>query len=139
MSHQEKACMSKHKFKAIVKTNVKIAAFKYMCELQENSSKMSNLKYHMLKTMDYLHNPMFSQQDASLLYSLRTRTVRGIKSDFPGMYADKRCPLDITCESIDTLSHVLECNVISNNMQTHIVVTHALTLSDIYSDNTIKQ
>ena len=107
------------------------STFKYMCNLQENSSKLRNIKYHM----DYIH----SQEEASHVFSLRTRTVRGIRSDFLGMYATISCPLDSKCESIDTLSHVLECQIIASNLKTHIVSKHVSTLSDIYSDNIVKQ
>ena len=43
--------------------------------------------------------------------ALRTRTVRGIRSDFGDMFLDKTCPLE-NCLELDSLPHLLACRVL---------------------------
>ena len=54
---------------------------------------------------------MFTEEEARLLLALRTRTVRGIRSDFPGMFSSRQCPM-MGCEEEDTLPHLLTCTVL---------------------------
>ena len=46
-------------------------------------------------------------EDVGLVFALRTKCVRGIKSEFGGMFSDNNCP--IFKSHIDTLSALLSC------------------------------
>ena len=46
---------------------------------------------------------------------MRTRTVRGIRSDFGGQYQDKECPLP-GCSHPDTLANLLTCPTIRDRL-----------------------
>ena len=60
---------------------------------------------HTLVALSTIIIPLFTKNSRSLLMALRTRTVRGIKSDFPGLYRDKICP--VGCGENDTIQNVL--------------------------------
>ena len=53
----------------------------------------------------------WTREQSSLLLALRTRTVRGIRTDFGNMFLDKTCPLP-GCLEADSLSHVLVCTAL---------------------------
>ena len=104
--------MSKLAFKALVKCQVENAAFKYLKTLQNTHTKMSNIRYNKFEMASYLNSPLFNRESQSLLLSLRTRTVNGIKSDFKGRYPDIYCPLK--CGDEDTLANVMSCRTIQS-------------------------
>ena len=66
---------------------------------------MKNLNYEKFELMSYMNSPLFNNNNRELLLALRTRTVRGIRTDFKGMYKNNECPLE--CGDIDTLENVL--------------------------------
>jgi hypothetical protein len=139
MLHSEIQKISKNKLKKILKLRVRSTAFTYLQSMQEGKSKMERLKYHKLETISYMKSPLFSQGESSLLMSLRTRCVRGIRNDFPAMYVDKYCPIDPTCASIDNLEHVMFCTKLWEKIKDHNLVTHTVQFEDIYSKDITKQ
>ena len=60
----------------------------------------------------YMQSEIFNDEMASLLLALRTRTVRGIRSDFGEMFPDKSCPLE-GCSLPDSLGHILAYTVLN--------------------------
>ena len=127
--------LKKNQFKRIVKEKALKVALKYLLQQKDNKSKLSKLSYKSLKIQPFLESKMFSRDEASYLLALRTRTVRGVRGDFRGMYPDTTCPLR-GCAEEDTLSHVLVCQVLAQHRG---VATPAVTLTDIYGDNITKQ
>ena len=87
--------------------------------------------------MQYLNSPLFSNTNRNLLLALRTRTVRGIRKDFRGLYQDIQCPLG--CGIDDTLQHVLECIVIKQNHKSTEVTHASAKYEDIFSNDISKQ
>ena len=75
-------------------------------------TKVESLLHDNLTPALYMTNKMFSRKEAALLFSLRTRTVRGVRSDFGKMYTSKVCPLKGTCTHLDTLPAMLTCQVL---------------------------
>ena len=106
--------MKKEKFKDIVKTRVRTAAFKYLKEIQQRHSKVKDIEYLRFELSSYLRSPLFNKDNTQMLYALRTRTVRGIRKDFSGMYSDLSCPLG--CEDPDTLPHIISCSVLKSQL-----------------------
>ena len=72
-----------------------------------------------------------------MLLALRTRTVRGIRNDFRGMYSDAVCALG--CGDTDTLSHILSCNVLQASMDSTCLAHSTVQYSDVYSTDIVKQ
>ena len=101
---------STYDFKNLVKSKTRQAAFTYLIAVKETKSKMDNISYlSNFKPQPYILTQ--SRQQSSLLLALRTRTVRGIRTDFGDMFVDKTCPLP-GCQETDSLPHVLACRVL---------------------------
>ena len=137
MTDLEIACISKIKFKQIVKTKVRQAAFAYLKNLQQSHSKMSGLIYEKFEIMHYLNSPLFSCESRKLLLALRTRTVEGIRNDFRGQYKDILCPLG--CGELDTLENILSCTKLKIHHTSDNVATSECKYSDIFSSDVAKQ
>ena len=71
---------------------------------------------------------------SSLLLALRTRTVRGIRSDFGDMFLDKQCPIE-NCLELDSLPHLLTCR----ELQGEVPRSPEVQYSDVYSVDLQKQ
>ena len=134
--NEEEIRMVKHsQFKKRVKENAKKAAFKFLMQQKATKTKMNNLSYTSLKTQSYMENKLFSSEEAANLMALRTKTVRGVRGDFRGMYPDTRCPLP-GCLSEDTLPHILVCQALARHRGTALP---AVTYSDVFSEDILKQ
>ena len=81
-----------------------------------------------------------STEDINFLFALRTRTLRGIRKDFEGMYQNVLCPLCQTHE--DTIPNLLLCEELravprNGAMAPHmkIFLANMLTLKGQLSSN----
>ena len=120
-----------------MKAKVLKAAFEYLKNLQQSHSKMENIKYEQFETASYMTSPKFSNENVSLLLALRTRTVRGIRNDFGGLYTDKTCPLG--CGEIDTLPNILTCEVLKQQHTSKDLSSCDIKFEDIFSSDITKQ
>ena len=100
--------MSSKLYKKYVKEKVNKSAFEYLISVQKSHSKIRSIKYSKLYMQPYMKSELFSKDDISLLFSLRSRTVRGIKNDFSEHFKPNlSCPL---CSNhLDSLPEVLSC------------------------------
>ena len=137
MSEYESRHTTKQKFKKIVKNKVSDAAFNFLKCRQATHSKMKKLSYEKFEMSQYLCSPLFTKNSRSLLLALRTRTVRGIKSDFPGIYRDKICP--VGCGENDTIQNVLTCKVLQQHHSSHDLTSSKVKYEDIFSEDVKKQ
>ena len=137
LSDQEISSVTKHKFKNIVKSKISDAAFEYLQTMQKEHSKMRNIKYNKFELTSYLNSPLFNNENRILLLALRTRTVRGIRNDFRGMYADNLCPLG--CGDEDTLENVLTCSVLKQHHTSKEVTSTIIKYEDVFSKDINKQ
>ena len=112
-----------------------------LIHLQGNkeTGKMNNIKYNKLTTMRYLKRPLFNQDESSLLLRLRTRCVNSIRNDFGGMYFDKNCPVNINCNTLDTLQHLLVCQTVQESIDTPIIARHRSIYEDLFSEDIFRQ
>ena len=94
----------------LVRKQAKETSLKYLQgEIERKKlSKMTNLEYTKLESRPYLINTQIIKKQASFLFALRTRTVRGISADFGNMFSSQNCPLD-GCTHLDTLPGLLNC------------------------------
>ena len=98
---------------------------------------MENLSYKKLEIQPYMQSPLFDTESAEMLLALRTRTVRGVKNDFRGMFQDVACPLG--CGNSDTLPNILTCPVLQDQLNNETVATQKIVFQDIFSPDTAKQ
>ena len=137
MNELEIKQISKQKFKKMIKSKVRDAAFSYLKSLQMSHSKMKDIQYEKFEMSNYLSSPMFSKNERCLLLALRTRTVRGVRSDFPGLYRDKMCPLG--CGEQDNIPNILLCRVLNQYQKSESVTDGKINYNDIFSNNIEKQ
>ena len=137
MTEDEIRKIPKQRFKRIVKLKINNAAFSFLKSLMQTHSKMKNLQYEKFEVSKYLSSPLFSRNSRWLLLALRTRTVRGIRSDFPGIYKDTMCPLG--CGEKDTIQNILTCRVLKENYKSNEVSISEVQYENIFSQDIYKQ
>ena len=104
----------------VLKTNTKCQAKKYIKEqihskafenlqaVQKTHSKVKDMKYAEYKMQNYLKNSEMNYEEATLLFALRSQTVKDIKLNTKTFSQnDKMCPLCLKFE--DTQKHCIEC------------------------------
>ena len=129
--------MKMDNYKTKVKGKIREAALKYLNNLKSKHTKMQNLKYDKLELAKYMVSPLFDHEDVKLLLALRTRTVRGIKTDFRGMFVDADCPLG--CAHQDTIPNILTCPVIIAHRKSNNAALGSIQYEDIFSSDIVKQ
>ena len=107
LSDEDIERMDKMEYQNIVKRKVKSSAFVYLQSLQEKHSKIRNITYHTHTMQEYMSDKNMNSEDISFLFALRTRTVRGIRKDFEGMFPNVMCPLCQLHE--DTITNLTIC------------------------------
>ena len=133
LSDEEISEMSKQKFKTIVTTAVEKAAINFLNRKASTHSKSENLIKTRLKREEYFEDKRFTKSETELLFAFRTRTVRGIKANFPSQYGRKfsceLCQIAVCCQE-----HLLSCGI----LQKHINIPNDVSYSDLFG-NTDKQ
>ena len=105
--------MQEDEYKKLIKKCVHDTAFNELQQLKESHSKVRDNQYEDLQHIQpYFSNRKLTHRQISLMFSLRSRTVRNIKCNFPKMYSSLMCPLCNSHE--DTQEHVLLCKVLHN-------------------------
>ena len=137
LTEDEISKIPKQRFKKLVKQKIYDKAFLYLKDLKDGHSKMQNMEYGAFEVASYLKSSLFNSSDISLLLALRTRTVRGIRSDFGGLYSDKMCPLG--CGDTDTLQNVLTCKILTQQHVTQDITQSDVRYADIFSSDIRKQ
>ena len=89
------------------------------------------LLLHMLKTQEYLTSPLFNDEEASILFSLRSRYV-DCKINFKNKYKedDLLCPLCM--KEDDDQKHMLNCEVLNTHFSSSDVVDDKIVYEDIF-------
>ena len=100
--------MSSRSYKNYIKSKVFQYAFKILKMKQEGQNKIKHIKYKTFAIQPYLSSPLFSKDDISTLFGLRSRTIRSIRNDFREQYKPNlSCPV---CEQhLDSLPLLLTC------------------------------
>ena len=74
--------MSEYEYKTNIKKQVRKTAFTELKEIKKSHSKVSQNKYTSLnRHQDYIRSTHIAIRQSSLLFSLRSKTVRGIKEN----------------------------------------------------------
>ena len=136
ISETEISQMKESKYKSLVKNKIQEAAFKNLLEIKNNHSKMKNVVYQKHELQPYLCSPLFGSEDIEMLLALRTRTVRGVKSDFRGMNQDEECPLG--CGNKDTIPNIITCPALKNCFKSEALINHQISYEDIFSTNIMR-
>ena len=124
-------------FRKLVKNKVKQAAFQYLKEKQQTHTKVQNIHYDDLEAQNYLKSPLFTNEDTTLLFSLRTRTSRWFKTNFRNLYGGQvDCPLKCWGEGQlpieDSQQHLLECKKLKT--QNKNIARNKISYNDLFCD-----
>ena len=106
--------------------------------MKSKHSKVQNIKYTELTEQHYLKSILFSNEDANLLFSLRTKTSKYFKSNFPNMEKScLHCPLRCwgvdEVPILDTQEHILLCKRLSN-LKSSEVTTEKVEYSFLFGE-----
>ena len=95
MTYEEVAAdnMTPKMLKTKLKNNAKSAALNQLLQEKSKSTKMQNMKYNKLEIQDYLKSDKFLREEAIMLTALRSKCVKGIRTDFKNMEKCIHCPL----------------------------------------------
>ena len=124
--------MTKLEYKLLVKKKIYDNVFEKLKIKQKGHSKIKNISYSELKTQGYMKSPMLNNHEASLLFSLRSRTTKDFKANFP-YFSNQRCPLG--CDELDTPEHCLVCRKLTHG-ESHLENT---SYNDIFSQSVVRQ
>ena len=132
INENEIETMTKSKYKTIVKNKIRDYTFKILREQQEGHTKIKHIQYNELCMQNYLKTHILNNQEASLLFSLRSQTTREFRSNFP-YNSDQMCVMG--CIELDTPQHCM------NFPQLHHEEAHEkyIIYEDLFSDIISKQ
>ena len=102
-------------YKKYIKEKVRHKVFDNLRETQSTHIKVSEICYQIFRIHEYMNSHLLTNHELSLLFSLWSRTVRSVKSNF-GIKLN--CFLG--CLMIETQEHWLLCKQINANRNTHI-------------------
>ena len=73
--------------------------FENLKDIQRTHSKIKNIRYDHYKIQNYITNSKLKYEEASLLFALRSQTVKNIKCNMKSFIQnDKMCPLCLKSE-----------------------------------------
>ena len=122
MTDEHIAQMHEGDYKKLIKNKVYHTAFEELELLKEGHSKVSeNIYTNLNHIQPYFTNRKLTHRQISIMFSLRSKTLRGIKTNFPKQNSSILCPLCETYE--DTQEHVLMCKVLQNILPASSPVT----------------
>ena len=125
-------------FKNTIKSSMKRAAFIELKNMQRNHSKISKIKYENFECQEYLSSGMFTNEEISVLSSLRSHTLRTIRCNFKNLYkSNLHCPLKCWPAGAepmsDTQQHILLCSRL-NQTQNTTIASSTVIYENIYGD-----
>ena len=93
---------SKQSFKLKVKEKTNSLMFSELLKEQKEHSKIKDICYTTLTTQKYLKTHLLNNHEVSLLFSLRSQTLKHFKANFP-YFSDQMCPLGCPVETLKNM------------------------------------
>ena len=107
--------MTKLQYKTMIKKKIRQKVFENLKTVQQSHSKVKDIIYNTFKIQDYMNNHILTNHEISLLFALRSRSVRNVANNFG---QEKTCSLG--CTSPDIQEHWISCSKILANQGTII-------------------
>ena len=123
---------SKFQFKERIKKSLRAHMFSKLKVEQNEHSKISHICYSSFKMQEYLGTHRMNNHEVSLLFSLRSRTAKIFRANFP-FNIERMCP-DCKKEE-DTQEHMLKCEV----MYPRSIRNNSISYNDIFSEDVSRQ
>ena len=124
---------SKETHKSNIKAKITIAAFKYLIEKQSKHSKVKDIKYTKLETQQNMKSPLFTNEEVSLLYKLRSMAI-GCKSNFKNNHSKNDLFCRICHEEEEKQVHILKCKIPNYKLKIKEILTEQVKYEYIYKD-----
>ena len=123
ITHDEVATggLTKNRLQKIVRD----VAFRQLKQVLAKGTKASDIRYNEYEMQEYLRNGTINKEEMSTLTNLRSKCVKGIKSNFKSMHkVCLHCPLQCSIgEPLeDTQEHVLACSKLAGSNMDPIFV-----------------
>ena len=99
---------TKTDYKKLIKLIVRAKVFQKLKETQSTHSKVSDICYDTFRTQEYINSHMLTNHEVTLLFSLRSRTMKSVRNNFR-LKLD--CPLG--CSIVENQEHWLVCTHIN--------------------------
>ena len=108
--------MDENQFKVFIKGRVRKTAFKQLREVQAGHNKVKQIQFTCLRgPQGYLTSKLLNNKMRSLLYNLRSRSVKGIRDNFHNYYTGNlSCPLKCLQGPLDSQEHLLCCDKVTS-------------------------
>ena len=133
------AAYSVNVYKKMIKEKIREAALHFLQQKQKMHSKVRDIKYTKLETQKYMTSPLFSDEEVSLLFAMRSKCVRECRANFSSMYDETEILCKLCTErKRDDQPHVLQCNTLNSKLESDEVATGKISYQDIFG-NHIKQ
>ena len=127
---------SKEALKTEVKALISKKALEYLSQKQADHTKTKDIMYTELKTQGYIISSLFSNEEVSILFSLRSKMIK-TKANFPSNQQNLLCPL---CQKhTDEQKHIMHCDIITEQFTSKYASRNTCTYSDIFSEDINKQ
>ena len=111
--------MSKNEYKVWVKKKVEEAAFKSYIEEKNVLSKLKDIKYEKLQTQQYLTSQVFTEEERTLLFALRSRCYEA-KGNFKSMFkSNPNCRFG--CNTNENQEHIFtQCEALKTESELNV-------------------
>ena len=129
-SHIQNSTKIEHK--KMIKNSIRKHVFSNLKEQQTKHSKIREICYKSFKIQDYLKCHILNNQEVSLLFSLRSKTAKEFKANFP-YNQNPLCPMG--CQIPDSQEHCLDCEKLNCND----TLNRSIKYEDIFSSDIMKQ
>ena len=126
------------KYKAYIKSKIKLAAFKYLMRKLKTHSKVSHIEYQKLETQGYMTSPVFTNVEVNMLHSLRARCA-DVKMNFKHKYIQTHTRCSICDIENEDQQHILLCEVIQQYHKSENITQNTVKYEDLFSKNIHKQ
>ena len=122
--------MTKNAFKKLVKEKVNVLALKYLNNIKDKHSKMTNLNYEKIEIQSYMSSKNIFPQLSKQIFKWRTRMMN-FKMNFQNGSAELLCPLG--CPEYDSQDLILHCSVLKSHLPE--LQSTKIQYKDIFSKN----
>ena len=112
---------SKYEYKMHIKKKVRDQVFTELKVTQDTHSKVREIQNKKFKIQEYMITPHLTNQEVSLLFSVRKRTLRTVVNNF-----GKKIYCVLGCSVLKNQEHWLVCSQTLSNKNTEVVY------SDLY-------
>ena len=87
--------------------------------------------YEKLEPQRYISSPLFSNQEVSLLFALRSRYI-DCKANFKSKYQNSDLSCRVCFKSEENQTHLLECDIINRELKSEDIINEKTEYNDIF-------